>query len=300
MGRVGRLALSPNFAGFLQEPIPTRLEGTMYYFKIHIGDYAKKTGHLSPLEHGIYLLILHAYYDRELAPTLLDATRWARARTEEEKQAVTGVLNEFFEVKGDRYIHHRVEEELESYQNKAEANRAIALARESNKRARKEHETCTKRAKSVNETCTIGSPQEQESSTTEQPNHKPLTTNHKPIEKQSAPAAADAELFPGVDAQVIDDFKKLRKQKRAAVTMTAMLSIQKEAAKAGLSLNDALLLCCARGWQGFNADWVTGQAASVKSNLHVNHLDHSSSRRAMEESMRKHGITEIPEGEIEL
>src|SRR5689334_7607531 len=107
MGRVGRLALSPNFAGFLQEPIPTRLEGNMYYFKIHIGDYAKKTGHLSPLEHGVYLLILHAYYDRELAPTLLDATRWARARTEEEKQAVTGVLNEFSEVKGDRYIHHR-------------------------------------------------------------------------------------------------------------------------------------------------------------------------------------------------
>lgn len=35
-------------------------------------------------------------------------------------------------------------------------------------------------------------------------------------------------------------------------------------------------------------------------NMHVNHLDHSSSRKAMEESMRKHGISEIPEGEIEL
>ena len=29
MGRVGRLALSPNFAGFLQEPIPTRLDNMM-------------------------------------------------------------------------------------------------------------------------------------------------------------------------------------------------------------------------------------------------------------------------------
>jgi len=123
----------------------------------------------------------------------------------------------------------------------------------------------------------------------------------KGSEKENiAPAAADAELFPGVDAQVIADFKRLRKQKRSAVTMTAMLSIQKEAAKAGLSLNDALLLCCARGWQGFNADWVTGQAAQAKSNLHVNHLDHTSSKRAMEESMKKHGITEIPEGEIEF
>lgn len=257
----------------------------MYYFKIHVGDYAKKTGHLSPLEHGIYLLILHAYYDRELAPTLLEATRWARARTEEEKQAVLGILDEFFELNADgRYMQDRVEQELATYQGRAEINKGIALLREQKKREMRES------ARNEHESCTNGSPQKHESSTTEQPNHKPLTTNHKPKEKQSAPAPADAELFPGVDAQVIDDFKKLRKQKRAAVTMTAMLSIQKEAAKAGLSLNDALLLCCARGWQGFNADWVTGQAASAKSNIHVNHLDHSSSKRAMEESMARHGI----------
>lgn len=159
----------------------------MYYFKIHVGDYAKKTGHLSPLEHGIYLLILHAYYDRELGPTLLEATRWARARTEEEKHAVLGILDEFFMFDGERYSQARVEEELESYRGRAEVNRKIAIERENKKKARNEHESCTN-----------GSPQKHESITTEQPNHKPLTTNQEPKEKVKTtvePSGPTAEVF---------------------------------------------------------------------------------------------------------
>ena len=45
----------------------------MNYYKRHLGDYAKKAGHLSTWEHGAYTLILDAYYDRELAPTLEEA-----------------------------------------------------------------------------------------------------------------------------------------------------------------------------------------------------------------------------------
>jgi uncharacterized protein YdaU (DUF1376 family) len=159
----------------------------MYYFKIHVGDYAKKTGHLSPLEHGIYLLILHAYYDRELGPTLLEATRWARARTEEEKHAVLGILDEFFVFDGERYSQARVEEELASYRGRVEVNRKIAIERENKKKARNEHESCTN-----------GSPQEHESSTTKQPNHKPLTTNQEPKEKVKTtvePTGPTVEVF---------------------------------------------------------------------------------------------------------
>lgn len=123
-------------------------------------------------------------------------------------------------------------------------------------------------------------------------------------EGDSAPAIADAELFPGVDPQVVSDFKALRKEKKAAITPTAMRTIGLEAAKANMSLDDALRVCCARGWQGFKAEWVTQSGVSgrnqTSNNMHVNHLDHSSSKRAMEESMRKHGITEIPAGEIEF
>lgn len=60
-----------------------------------------------------------------------------------------------------------------------------------------------------------------------------------------------------VDAQVWDDFKRLRDKKRAPLTETALRGIAREAAKVdGLTLNDALALCCERGWQGLKAEWL--------------------------------------------
>jgi hypothetical protein len=49
---------------------------------------------------------------------------------------------------------------------------------------------------------------------------------------------------------------QLRKEKRAAVTDVAIQAIRKEANKAGVSLDAAMREMCARGWQGFKADWM--------------------------------------------
>lgn len=59
-----------------------------------------------------------------------------------------------------------------------------------------------------------------------------------------------------VSEQVWLDFLQLRKEKRAALTATALEGIRREAVKAGLSLNDALATSCRRGWQGFEAAWL--------------------------------------------
>lgn len=59
-----------------------------------------------------------------------------------------------------------------------------------------------------------------------------------------------------VQPDVWGDFLRLRKQKRAVVTQTALDGLRREAGKAGYSLNDALSECCARGWTGFKAEWV--------------------------------------------
>lgn len=58
------------------------------------------------------------------------------------------------------------------------------------------------------------------------------------------------------------DFVALRKKKRSPLTATALEGIRREADKAGWALQRALAECCARGWQGFKADWVApkGQA----------------------------------------
>ena len=96
----------------------------MNYYKRHLGDYARKAGHLSMLEHGAYNLILDAYYDREQAPTRQEAIRYARARTEEEVLAVEVVLAEFFTEREGRFYQSRVEEEFASAAETAERNRA--------------------------------------------------------------------------------------------------------------------------------------------------------------------------------
>lgn len=97
----------------------------MNYYQRHIGDYAKKAGHLSPLEHGVYCLLLDAYYDREQGPTKAEALRWARARSPEEVAATETVLFEFFKFTNGRYKQSRVEEEFgkwEEYQRKQQVN----------------------------------------------------------------------------------------------------------------------------------------------------------------------------------
>lgn len=59
-----------------------------------------------------------------------------------------------------------------------------------------------------------------------------------------------------VDKQIWNDFIALRKTKRSPLTQTAMAGIEREAQKANVTVNDALAMCCARGWQSFKAVWV--------------------------------------------
>lgn len=58
-----------------------------------------------------------------------------------------------------------------------------------------------------------------------------------------------------VSESVWRDFLTIRKNKRAAVTDTAVKMLEKQAALAGITLEAALSECCARGWQSFKAEW---------------------------------------------
>ena len=59
-----------------------------------------------------------------------------------------------------------------------------------------------------------------------------------------------------VDQQIWDDWKQLRKAKKAPVTETVVNSARKEAAKANMEFSDFLIIWCARGSQGLQADWI--------------------------------------------
>lgn len=64
----------------------------------------------------------------------------------------------------------------------------------------------------------------------------------------------------GVSDFVWQDFKSLRKAKKAPITQRAIDAITNEANKAGWTLEKALEECVVRGWQAFKADWVSTKA----------------------------------------
>jgi hypothetical protein len=67
----------------------------------------------------------------------------------------------------------------------------------------------------------------------------------------------------GVSQSVWDDFKTLRKAKKAPITQRAVDGIIVEANKAGWSLEQALTECVVRGWQSFKAEWVADKPKLV-------------------------------------
>lgn len=139
----------------------------MHYYKRNIGDYAKKAGRLSMLEHGAYTLLMDAIYDRETFPTLEEALDWAWARDDAEVAAIKFVLSKFFTLDGDRYVQKRIQDELDSYKAKAETNARIAKDREAKRKSK--HEP----SRNVHEAC--------EEKHEPSPNHKPLTNNQEPL-----------------------------------------------------------------------------------------------------------------------
>ena len=208
----------------------------MHYYKRNLGDYAKKAGRLTMLQHGSYTLLIDSCYDREVFPTLEQALEWTWASTESEVEAVKFVLSRFFTLDKDGcYVQDRILQELLEYHAKADTNKRIAIERETKRR-----EKSTNREQSVNEP---------------PPNHKPITNNHKPV--------TNINTTPeGVSQSVWQDFVSHRKANKASITQTAITRIANEAEKAGWTLEQALSECVARGWKGFKADWVADKQTS--------------------------------------
>jgi uncharacterized protein YdaU (DUF1376 family) len=181
------------------------------------------------MEDLAYRRCLDIYYLHE-KPLPEDATEVARLiRMPEQKPEVVQVLEEFFthEV-GTGYVHKRTNEEITRYQAKIQAasraGKASALARSN------------------------------ASSTKVQLNKKQETLNKKQETNIKRPR--------NVSKKTWDDFLVHRKNKKAPLTETALKGIKNEVKKTSISLEDALVMCQARGWQSFKSDWIEKEQKS--------------------------------------
>ena len=81
-----------------------------------------------------------------------------------------------------------------------------------------------------------------------------------PATKKSRASLATPD---GVSPSTWADFMKLRMAKKAPITQTALDGIQREADKAGVTLEVAVATCCEAGWQSFNAEWYFSRIATA-------------------------------------
>jgi len=208
----------------------------MHYYQFNIGDYRAATAHLSNDEDLAYRRLLDMYYDTENQIPL--DTQWVAKRLRLDCEVVKTVLQDMFKLTETGWHHGRCEILIEQYHAMAEKNRANGRlgGRKKNPVASDSQPI----AKATN-------------------NDKPITNNHKPI-KEKATVVATPD---GVSQSVWDDFKTLRKAKKAPITQRAIDGLIAEANKAGWSIEQALIECCVRGWQAFKAEWVADKPKLV-------------------------------------
>lgn len=236
----------------------------MNYFPFHVGDYTAHTAHLEPMEDLAYRRMLDQYYLRESALPVEPADVARLIRMRGNVAEVTAVLQEFFTLTDGGWISARCDEEILRMQDKQTKAKASAEASVAARQAKANKPRSTNVEPTFNER-----PADVELPTpTPTPVNTPSDEGVTP-RKRSTPTTTAARP-DDVSEPVWQDFQRLRREKRAPLTDTALAGVRKEAEKAGVPMEVALSYCCEAGWQGFNAGWYADRQGGAKRGAPVN------------------------------
>ena len=135
----------------------------MHYYQHHIGDFQRDTASLSDSDAMVYLRLIWMYYDTE-QPILNEPAKLA-FRLGSETDRIQIILENFFELSENRWIHKRCDAEIAKYHAKSDS------ARKANEKRWGSKGDLKSEAKQI------------------------LTNNQEPIDKTIVSADADFENF---------------------------------------------------------------------------------------------------------
>lgn len=69
----------------------------------------------------------------------------------------------------------------------------------------------------------------------------------------------------GVEEMYVDDFMKIRKDKKASNTQSSLNALLNECDKNNFSIKEAIKICAERGWKGFKYSWIKESIEEQKS-----------------------------------
>jgi uncharacterized protein YdaU (DUF1376 family) len=188
-----------------------------------------------------YRRLLDTYYTEE-RPLPCDPEQCARLiALRDHTKEVQAVLSEFFDLRDDGWHNDRCDLEISRYHAR------VDIARTNGKSGGRPKKTQSEPS---------GNQDGNQTETGSKANQEPRTIN----QEKKTPRVAD--LLAGVDEKVITAFVAMRKSLRAPITELAVDGIKREASKAGITLEQALTMCCERSWRGFKAEWVKDKPAT--------------------------------------
>ena len=241
----------------------------MHYYKRNLGDYAKKAGRLSMLQHGAYTLLIDACYDREQFPTMAEAIDWTWASSTAEIEAVEFVLRKFFTLEGDRFVQKRIQEEISEYRVKAEVNARIAQERET-----KRKEKSTKRAPVVDGASEDGDGPP--------PNQEPITNNQLTPSNEGVARTLQGEACMAMKAAgmagVNPSHPKLTALLEAGITVPELVAAAADAVDKGKPFAYALASA-----EGRRRDAATAPLPNVQPDAPIETYAQRAARQRMEE-----------------
>jgi len=213
------------------------------FMPLYVADYQADAGHLTTLEHGAYLLLIMAYWQRgEALPD--DSKKLARIAGLQGAnwRKVEPAIREFFITRDGKLFHHRIERELQHLRDKSLKNRKGGLAR-----AKQMHsERLADAEKTLSHTDTDAD-----------------TDKIEPKGSKARCAKPD-----DVSDEVWQDFKRHR-ARHGGISERVIAGFRREAEKAGWTLDQAMDESITQGWRGFKADYVKdkkpgGRGASMR------------------------------------
>jgi len=187
----------------------------MHYYNFNISDFNNSTRHLTLVERALYVDAINLYYDTELPLTTdIDVlSRRLMARTDDEKEALIGVLGEYFIIDDDGYRHVRCDLEIDKYQSKIEANSKAGKASAAARAARKKRRSTKDSPKTSNKSSTGVKRALNGRGTSEVPtnNQEPRTNNQEPNKNVSL-IDPDYSLLKDLDLAVWETWIEYRKK----------------------------------------------------------------------------------------
>jgi hypothetical protein len=114
-----------------------------------------------------------------------------------------------------------------------------------------------------------------------------LDKSREEEKKEEKTGASALLLAKGIPEDLTRDFLAMRKTQKAPFTETALAGFEREAKKAGLSLEQAVRESTERSWRGFKAIWMQEQARGSATAQTGRHTDTAADTRRMLDEQTK-------------